>query len=81
MTDRRSTVETFTINRATFTCWITADGAGQRYEWRSACGRYAVWRVGREVLARAGNRLLRCGAVGLSTAMSHITSIDERRAA
>lgn len=43
-TDTLATAPPFTIAGATFRCWIT--DAGQRFEWRSTCGRYRVGRRG-----------------------------------
>jgi len=43
VTDRLSDVPSFSIGNVTWRCWVTDNG--QRYEWRSTCGRYRVGRV------------------------------------
>jgi len=43
VTDRLSDVPAFTLGRTEWRCWVT--DSGQRYEWRSTCGRYRVGRV------------------------------------
>lgn len=52
--DYLSSAPPFTIGDVTWRCWVT-DG-GQRYEWRSECGRFIAGRSGAEYWSRADGR-------------------------
>ena len=52
--DRPSAAPDFTLRGIRFQCWIT--DAGQRFEWRSICGRFVVGRLGPRWWARAEGR-------------------------
>lgn len=52
--DHLSSAPPFSLGAITFRCWVT-DG-GQRYEWRSECGRFVAGRSGAEFWARADGR-------------------------
>ena len=53
--EQRSSAGPFEFGGKTWICWIVDDG--QRYEWRSECGAYAVWRDGKTFRARRGERI------------------------
>lgn len=71
--ERRSSAPEFTIDGVRFACWVT--DAGQRYEWRSACGRAAVWRAGRTILARADGSGIGSQFVSLRHAMAACAAV------
>jgi hypothetical protein len=83
MTDHPSTVPPFTIPGATFVCWIVDDGPneagipGQRYVWRSTCGRYAVGRRVRTYWARRDGRVV--GANFLTSKLAMIAAVSGAR--
>lgn len=52
--DHLSSAPPFSLGAVTFRCWVTAKG--QRYEWRSECGRFVAGRSGAEFWARADGR-------------------------
>jgi hypothetical protein len=59
VTEYPSSVPTFAILGATFCCWTATDAdGGQRYVWRSTCGRFAVGRRGRLCWARSDGRIV-----------------------
>lgn len=49
----RQTDIIFRLGDVTWHCWVVDDG---RYEWRSSCQRFRVWREGRHVLASCDGR-------------------------
>ena len=44
MTERPSQTPPFTLCGVTWHCLVISDGDFSWYEWRSACGHFAVWR-------------------------------------
>lgn len=80
MADRRSDVPDFTLLGVTWQCWITGDGKCTWYEWRSACGQFAVWRDG-GWRARRGNVVGRYKHTRLIEAMWAAQKEQHRRAA
>ena len=79
MDDRRSTVPTFTVAGVTFVCWIVDDG--NRYVWRSECGRYAAGRIGRLCWARRDGQVVGAEFPSLKFAMSVAVGAAQRRSA
>jgi hypothetical protein len=49
----RDTGLTFQLGDVTWHCWVVDGG---RYEWRSSCQRFRVWRHGNQVLASCDGR-------------------------
>jgi hypothetical protein len=71
MTDHSSAVPHFTIAGVTFACWVVDDG--QRYVWRSTCGRYAAGRMVRAYWSRRDGRVV--GAEFLSLKLAMVTAV------
>jgi len=65
--DHLSSVPAFTTGAVTWRCWIT-DG-GQRYEWRSTCGKFRAGRALAFCWARSGDRIVGKAYKTLSDAM------------
>lgn len=79
VSERRSSVQPFTLHGVTFECWITADG--QHLEWRSTCGRFAVGRDGAEHWAKARGRIIGTRFASLKLAMDAAIQNTERAVA
>lgn len=79
MTDCLSTVPTFALGDSVWRCWVTDNG--QRYEWRSTCGRMRAGR--RDGLWRAvvDGREVYGSHESLKAAMQAAHRASERRAA
>lgn len=78
MTDHLSTVPVFSINGVTFRCWVT--DAGQRYEWRSTCGRYSAGRSGKHHWASINRRVIGDQFASLKSAMQMAVSAEREAA-
>lgn len=66
MTDNPSTVPDFQLCGVTWRCFVTE---ANTYIWRSACGRFAVWREGATIRAQRDGRTGTAGHRDLISAM------------
>lgn len=78
-TDRLSEAPNFELLGVTFRCWITDDG--QRFEWRSTCGRFRAGRVLAVCWSRAGDRIVGKGFKTLRLAMEAAIETGARKRA
>lgn len=77
--DHLSSAPTFSLGSVTFRCWVTDNG--QRYEWRSTCGRYFAGRNGAHHWSSTDRNLVGSEFPTLKAAMQMAINVGRAKAA